>query len=180
MRSGIVAIVILRPSIAVFALFSVAFAQTEDSRIGPIRKGAIAVGAALQAGDFGGVIDLTYPAIVELMGGREKGIESVVEQMNTLKEHNISITSFTVGDPSEIKTGGSELFSVLPTSIEMKAPQTKITGKSFLIAISGDQGKSWFYADGSNLTPDLMKTLFPKFPPELKLPEKSNSVEKIP
>jgi hypothetical protein len=62
----------------------------------------------------------------------------------------------------------------------MKAPQTKIVAHSYLLAVSSNQGKSWFYADGSNLTPELMNTIFPKLPKELKLPEKSNVVEKIP
>jgi hypothetical protein len=166
--------------IVALALCSIAFAQTDDPRIGLIKKGAGAVGDATLAGKYGAVLDLTYPAIVELMGGREKAVAFVEKQMNAMKEQGISITSFTVGDPSGIKTGGSDLFSAIPTTLEMKTPQAKITAKSFLLAISADQGKSWLFADGTGLTPELMKTLFPKFPPELKLPEKSNAVEKNP
>ena len=170
----------LRPQIAVFALCSVAFAQTEDPRLGQIKKGAGAVGAAMLAGKYTEVLDLTYPAIVDLMGGREKALATVAEQMNEIKEHGITLSSFVVDDSSEIKAGGAELFAAIPTTMEMKAPQMKITAKSFLLAISRDQGKTWSYADGTNLTPELMKTLFPKFPAELKLPEKSNAVEKVP
>jgi len=132
------------------------------------------------AAKYGVVLDLTYPAILELMGGREKALGYVEKQIDAMKEQGISIVSFTAGDPSEIKEGGSELFAVIPATMEMKAPQVKITAKSFFLAISQDQGKSWSFADGSNLTPEIMKAMFPKFPPELKLPEKSNSVEKIP
>ena len=174
------ALVNLSPGIAVFALFSVAFAQTDDPRIGQIKSGAGAVGAAMLSGDYKAVVDLTYPAIVDLLGGREKALVTVEEQMKAIKEHGISISSFTVSDPSEIKTGGAELFAAMPAVMEMKAPQKKITVKTFLIAISRDQGKSWSFADGTNLTPELMKTIFPKFPPELKLPEKSDLVEKVP
>jgi hypothetical protein len=170
----------LSPRIAVLALCSLAFAQTDDPRIGLIKKGADSVGAAMVAGKYGVVLDLTYPAILELMGGREKALGYVEKQMNAMKDQGISIVAFTAGDPSEIKAGGSELFAAIPTVVEMKAPQMKITGKSFLVAISQDQGKSWFFADGANLTPEIMKAMFPKFPPDLKLPEKSNSVEKIP
>jgi len=170
----------LRPRIAVLALCSIAFAQTDDSRIKLIKKGADSVGAAMVAGNYGVVLDLTYPAILDLMGGREKALGYVEKQINAMKDQGISIVSFTAGDPSEIKPGGSELFAAIPTIMEMKAPQMKITGKSFLLAISQDQGKSWSFADGANLTPEIMKAMFPKFPPELKLPEKSNSVEKIP
>jgi hypothetical protein len=179
-HTAIVAFVILRRGIAMFALFSVAFAQTDDSRIGRIKKGASGLSDAMLTSNYKAVVDLTYPAIVDLLGGPEKAVGTVQEQMKGIKEQGISITSFTLSDPSEIKTGGSELFAILPATMEMKAPQAKITLKTFLIAISRDQGKSWSYADGSNLTPELMKTFFPKFPPELKLPEKSNVVEKIP
>lgn len=170
----------LLPQIAVLALCSVAFAQTGDPRVGLIKKGADAVGAAMVASKYGVVLDLTYPAILDLMGGREKALGYVEKQIDAMKEQGISIVSFTAGDPSEIKPGGSELFAAIPTVMEMKAPQMKITGKSFLVAISQDQGKSWTFADGANLTPEIMKAMFPKFPPDLKLPEKSNSVEKVP
>lgn len=165
--------------IIVLALLPVALAQTDDNS-GQIKKGAGAVGAALLAGNYGTVLDLTYPAIVEIMGGREEALGAIEKQMHAIREKGISLTSYTAGEPSEIKTGGSELFAAIPTTLEMKAPQMKIVANSYLIAISADQGKSWFYADGSNLTPELMKTIFPKFPKELKLPEKSNVVEKIP
>jgi hypothetical protein len=170
----------LRPRIAVLALCSIAFAQTDDPKVALIKKGAGAIGTAMVAGKYGVVLDLTYPAILDLMGGRDKALGYVEEQLNAMKEKGISIVSFTAGDPSEIKAGGSELFAAIPTTIEMKAPQMKITGKSFLVAISQDQGKSWTFADGANLTPEIMKAMFPKFPPDLKLPEKSNSVEKVP
>lgn len=165
--------------ILALALLPAAFAQTDD-RSSEIRKGASTVGAALIAGNYGIVLDLTYPAIVEIMGGREQALVEIEKQMNSIREKGVSLTSFSAGDPSEIKTGGSELFAAIPTRLEMKAPQAKLVANSYLVAISSDQGKSWFYADGSNLTPELMKTVFPKFPKELKLPEKSNSVEKIP
>jgi hypothetical protein len=167
-------------SVFLAALCSIAFAQTDDPRIGLIKKGAGAIGTAMVAGKYAVVLDLTYPAILDLMGGREKALGYVEKQLDDMKEKGISIVSFTAGDPSEIKAGGSELFAAIPTTIEMKAPQMKITGKSFLVAISQDQGKSWSFADGSNLTPEIMQAMFPKFPPELKLPEKSNSVEKVP
>ena len=179
-HTAIVAFVILRPGIAVFVLLSVAFAQTDDPKNGLIKTGANAVRDAMLGDNYSVVIDLTYPPIVDMLGGREKAVGVVQEQMKAIKEQGVSISSFTLSEPSEIKTGGSELFSILPATMEMKAPQAKITLKTFLIAISRDQGKSWSYADGSNLTPELMKTLFPKFPPDLKLPEKSNVVEKIP
>jgi hypothetical protein len=166
--------------IAALALCSIAFAQTDDPRIGLIKKGADSVGTAMVAGKYGVVLDLTYPAILELMGGREKALGYVEKQIDAMKEQGISIVAFTAGDPSEIKAGGSELFAAIPTTVEMKAPQMKITGKSFLLAISQDQGKRWTFADGANLTPEIMKAMFPKFPPDLKLPEKSNSVEKTP
>ena len=165
--------------IIALGLSAIAFAQTEDHS-GQIRKGAGDVGAALLAGNYGTVLDLTYPAIVEIMGGREEALGVIEKQMTVIREKGISLTSYKVGDPSEIKAGGSELFAAIPTTLEMKAPQTKIVAHSYLVAVSSDQGKSWFYADGSNLTPELMNTVFPKFPKELKLPEKSNVVEKIP
>ena len=128
------------------------------------------------AGKFAVVIDMTYPQIVEQMGGREKAIGIVEAGIKTMKEHGAEILSFKVGDPSEFKTGGSDLFTVIPTTVVVKVPEGKLTGKSFLVGVSPDQGKTWFFVDGAQLNAESIKGLFPKFPPSLKVPEKSAPV----
>jgi hypothetical protein len=66
-----------------------------------------------------------------------------------------------------------KLFSVVPTSTTMTGTATadaRITQKSFMLAISTNNGKTWTFVDGSTLTPAMLSKLIPDLPPELKLP----------
>jgi hypothetical protein len=165
----------LHPRIAILALCFVAHSQT-DPRSELVKRKSEELGAATVAGKFAVVIDMTYPKIVEQMGGREKAISIVDDGIKKMKEHGSEIVSFKVGDPSEFQTGGWDLFTVVPTTVVVKVPEAKLTGKSFLLGISADQGKTWSFIDGSQLTEETVKGLFPKFPSSLKLPEKSEPV----
>jgi hypothetical protein len=165
----------LHPRIAILALCSIVGAQT-DPRSELAKQKAEQLGKATVAGNFAVVIDMTFPKIVEMMGGREKAIGMVDATMKTMKEQGASILAFRIGDPSEIKAGGSDLFTVIPTEVDAKLPEGKMTGKSFLVGVSSDQGKTWFFADGAQLNEESMKTLFPKFPAALKLPPKTPPV----
>jgi Caspase domain len=152
-----------------------------DSRTELVKRKAEELTFATVAGNFAVVIDMTYPKILELMGGREKAISLVETQMKAMKEQGATILDFKLGVPSEFKTGGSDLFTVIPTTVIVKIPAGKLTGKSFLVGISSDQGKTWSFADGAQMTEESIKTLFTKFPPSLKLPDKTPPViEKTP
>ena len=111
-----------------------------------------------------------------MMGGREKAISIVDAGIKNMKEHGAEILAFRIGVPSDFKTGGSDLFTVIPTEVDAKVPEGKLTGKSFLVGISSDQGKTWFFADGSQLNEESVKSMFPKFPAALKLPAKTPPV----
>lgn len=165
----------LHPRIAILALCSLAGAQT-DPRSDLVKQKAEELGKATVAGNFGLVLDMTYPKILEQAGGREKALGIIESQMKTWKDQGITIIAFRIGDPSEFKTGGSELFTVIPTEVDAKLPDGKMTGKSYLVGVSSDRGKTWFFVDGAQLNEESIKSMFPKFPVGLKLPAKTPPV----
>jgi hypothetical protein len=165
----------LHPRIAILALCSLAGAQT-DPRVELVKKKAEELGKATVAGNLGAVLDMTYPKIVEQMGGREKSLSLIEAQMKRMKEQGFALLAFRVGVPSELKTGGADLYIVVPTEVDAKLPDGKLTGKSFLVGISSDQGKTWFFADGAQLNEESVKSIFPQFPAELKIPAKTPPV----
>ena len=153
----------LHPRIAILALTALLSAQS-DPKSDLVKRKAEELAKATIAGNFAVVIDMTYPKIVEMMGGREKAISLVETGIKTMKENGASMAGFRIGDPSEFKTGGSDLFTVIPTEVDVKLPDSKLTGKSFLVGVSSDQGKTWFFADGAQLNEESVKAMFPKFP----------------
>lgn len=126
-------------------------------------------------GDFAKVVDLTYPKIVEAMGGRDKMLSSTEAVMKAMKAKGIELRSCTPSTPSDPVKSGSELFVVAPFVMDLKIPGGRLLQKTFVIGISGDTGKSWSFANG-DLDRTILKQLVPSLPEALKLPEKQKPV----
>jgi hypothetical protein len=138
-----------------------------------VKKLAQEMGAATIAGEYGKVMDHTYPAVVKAAGGREKVIEATKALMDKLKDQGITVTKYDVGEPGAFHTEGDNTFVVVPTVTEMKTPKGTLRGKSYLLGISPD-GKAWTFVDGAGLqNRQFREKVLPKMPAKLKLPEQS-------
>ena len=149
-----------------------------DPRKKLVRQKAAEISQALAAGDFGTVVRLTYPKVVELAGGSEKMIGHLQTGMQKMKSNGVAIASVKVGSPSEFQAAGADLFAIVPTAIELNVPGGKLTQKSFVVGISSDAGQSWLFADGNGLGADQVKTVFPNFPDSVPLPAPQPAVFK--
>jgi hypothetical protein len=130
---------------------------------------------ALVKEDFGKVADLTHPKIVGMMGGREKMISAMQSGIKEMKSKGYAFSSAKVEDPTDPVPSGPDLFVVVPFQMEMKAPGGKLRGRSFVIGVSNDKGKSWVYING-DVDIKKVKELLPTLPDKLKLPEKQQPV----
>ncbi len=128
------------------------------------------MGTAVRTGQNDKIIDLMYPKVVEMAGGHEKMMSVLEHMINEMKQSGFKMDSVEVGQPSEPTAGGDKLFSVVPQTAHLTGPNVKAEQASYLLAISTDQGKTWFFLDGTGLTPTIIKQLFPEFPSTLKLP----------
>src|ERR1700730_4926470 len=66
-------------------------------------------GAALLRADYGKVVDLTYPKVVELAGGRDKLIELLKAGMDQMKSEGFSFISAEMAAPSQVVTSGDRM-----------------------------------------------------------------------
>jgi hypothetical protein len=105
-----------------------------------LRSEASREAAALQRSDFDTVLTLTYPKVVEMMGGREKAKEMLTTTIEQIKSKGISFESVTVGDPQKPFGAKGKLFSIIPMTVVMSAPDRKLAQRSFLLAVSSDAG----------------------------------------
>jgi hypothetical protein len=140
------------------------------------------VSRATQQGDFAAVLDRTNPNAIALLGGRQQAITILKAAMEELKSNGFRVTSFDIGQPSQPITSNQKLFSVIPTTMAMtlRKPHTRLTQKSFVVAISLDDGATWTFADGGTLTPSALSVIIPDLPSELRLPKpESPSVEHL-
>jgi hypothetical protein len=147
-----------RARIAILALCSLVGCQT-NSKSGLVKQKAGTLGKAMVTRNYAVVIDMTYPKIVEMMGGRETAIDI----LKSVEKMGVAILGVRMGVPSDFQNGGADLYTVIPTEIEAKVPSGRMTGKFFMLGISSDQGKTWFFVEGAQLNEDNAKSIFQNF-----------------
>ena len=163
------------------ALVSFAAPVSADEKVdtSKVRDLADSIGKAVLERDYAKVADLTYPKIIEEMGGKEKMIELTTKAMKTLKDQGITSTSThrqarRPGDRRQDRVRRG------PTAIMMSGPKIKIESESYLLGVSTDGGKTWKFADGAGLSASKFRDkIFLSLPAGLKLPEpKAPSITK--
>lgn len=137
-----------------------------------IHKQAEANATALQQGDFETIVRLTYPKVVEMLGGKEKMISVIQAGMEGMQSRGMKITSITTGEPGPVTVSGDKMYSIVPTSMVITAPDAKMSQNSYLLAVSSDKGATWQFLDGTGINPGSIKLVLPDFPADFKLPEK--------
>src|SRR5213593_332825 len=90
-------------AIAVCAQLASADPQTEK-----IRKLAAENNATLSSGNYARLVELTYPKIVEMIGGREKMIETLRRGTEDMKARGNAILGAEVSEPKEVVTAGDK------------------------------------------------------------------------
>jgi hypothetical protein len=158
---------------AIFGLAAAVRAADAPAEAEVIHTQAQACADAMLKENYEKFADLTYPKVIELMGGRAKLIELVRQGQADMRARNTALTEFTCRPPAEAVAGGPERFAVVPFTMRMTVGKSKIRRDGYLLAISGDGGKNWTFLSG---TPELkaqLKELTPNAPAALKLPPPS-------
>ena len=119
-------------------------------------------------GDFGKVIDYTYPTVVELAGGKDKMISFMEKDFAQMKKDGLEMISATVGDAKQIEKIDDKLFALMDLTLKMKMPGGKVQGESSLIGISEDSGANWKFINGVNQ--ERFKKMFPKVAEKIQIP----------
>ena len=150
---------------------------TTDARTKRIRALAAESCAALTSGNYARVADFTYPKVVEMMGGRDKMIETTRQIIEDMKTGGVAILSIEVSEPERVVTANDKLFAVVPQVVRMQGPKKTARSNGFLIAVSEDAGKNWSFIDGAALHEkpgqerETLAQILPDFPALLSLPK---------
>lgn len=121
--------------------------------------------------DYATIVDLTYPELVNAMGGKNTMVSQLTTAMNDMEKNGFHIVSITFGAPTKIYEAGMQLHCLLPQTSISTSKEGTYTSKSSLLAISSDKGKSWTFLDVSQMNKDNIKQLFPDFNPALVFPK---------
>ena len=124
--------------------------------------------------DYEKLSQFTYPVIVEWMGGKKEMINIITLEMDRIEKQGIIFLELSIGEPEEIYNAGSEIHCLVPQKVILESKDGKIINSSHLLAVSNDSGEHWFFVDTTQITPENVTHLFPKFNSELKIPNKSD------
>ncbi len=128
------------------------------------------VNAAFE-GDIDVMLDYTHPAIINAMGGRvaaRQTLSRVIEQVQTL---NMSLVSFSFpGDPIFI-LGEEFRYVVVPTMSRIAINEGQLESVNFQFGIQDQRNGAWVYFEGSQLSDQILASLFADFPTDFEFPE---------
>jgi hypothetical protein len=121
--------------------------------------------------DIATFVKYIYPPIVKQMGGKKKMIKSLTESMKSMRDRGVTITEFSVSEPTAILKVGKHLQCTIPLTIEVKTPLSRVKTESTLIGVSTDSGRNWLFIDTSDKDRDSVKKFLPNLSDDLVIPE---------
>ncbi len=99
--------------------------------------------------DYETSVRFTYPPVVEEMGGFQKMLSFVKASMAEMEAKGWVLERITVGKPSVIVIEGREDVAIVPTEMSMRIEDKEVRVNSYLVAISQNRGRSWYFFDGA-------------------------------
>lgn len=170
--------IILSASLLLLLAPAVAAQDTLDEAAAKrLRQQAGECSRAFVEGDYERLADCTHTKVVELMGGREKMVESVRGEVAEMKADGFEPLTYETGEPSQVLRVGSATYAVVPAKLRLRTKGTVYVSDSFMVGVSADGGKSWRFVSGAGADPVRLKLLLPDAADKLKLPTVRNYPE---
>jgi hypothetical protein len=127
--------------------------------------------------DYGRLVDLTYPKVIETVGGREQMLKGVAQQLNEMEAAGVVILSSTTGSPTQFVHDSGSIYAVLPTTLKAKAKDGIFQSEGSTIGVSSDGGTNWTFIDASGKDHGELKTFLGKVADKLNLPPEKTPVK---
>jgi hypothetical protein len=131
---------------------------------------------AMVDGNYDLMVDCTYPSLIKKGGGRALMVEKITSQMEEMEKQGISFKDISFARPLKFVKAGTEIHTLIPESVLMNVPGGILKSNSYLIGITGDKGKSWYFVDTSNITNANVRQILPNYNLSLKIPAKQDPI----
>ena len=121
--------------------------------------------------DADAFVGFHYPKMVEMMGGKQQAIASIEKSWKKQEEDSIKIISDSIGNPSKIIFYKGQYQCTIPQQMTMVIRNQKVAVESTIVAISMNDGETWYFIDAANDGFKKIKTYFPEISQELEVPK---------
>jgi hypothetical protein len=127
--------------------------------------------------DYERFADLTYPKVVEMVGGRDQMLKGIPQQLKEMEAEGVVLLSSTSGSPTQFVHDSGSIYAVLPTTLKAKAKDGIFQSEGSLIGIWSDGGANWTFIDASGKDHVELKTFLGNVVDRLNLPPDKRPVK---
>ena len=127
--------------------------------------------------DYERFVDLTYPKIVEMAGGRDQMLKGIPQQLKEMEAEGVVILSSTSGSPTQFVHDSGSIYAVLPATLKAKAKDGIFESEGSMVGISSDGGANWTFIDASGKDHRELKTILGNVVDRLNLPPDKRPVK---
>ena len=127
--------------------------------------------------DYLKVLELTYPRVIEIGGGREKMVTTMKNEIKEMEATGVVFLSTTPGAPTRFVHDAGSIYAVVPITVKMKAQDGVYQLDATLVGISADAGASWTFIDAAGEDEKKLRMLLPNTLDKLQLPAEKDPVK---
>ena len=149
-------------------------ARGEVAAAAAARKQATEMYQAYVRGDLETFVGYMHPKITEMMGGKEKAIETIRKALTASAEQGLTATGATVAPVQQLLVvGPTKVQVIMPVDVTMSGKDAEVRQRSFLLGFSSDGGKAWTFVDSGSGGGDALRKVLPECSPALKIPPRA-------
>lgn len=126
---------------------------------------------AYKNNDYKALLKYTHPIIIVLMGGIDSAQAVLRKAMNFVADKGVSYININVGTPQQILKSAQIIQCILPQISELKIKEKKAQAINYLLCISYNSGKNWYFINADKEKESYLKKLIPEISKELMIPE---------
>lgn len=144
-----------------------------------VKQQAQEMTAAFVARNFEKMADLTYPDLVELLGGKASMVSQLKKEVSEWDAEGFSISDMPVEEPTQVLKSRDYLLAVVPATLRAKMPDGVLVQRTAYVGVSRDGGQTWTFVDGRGGDKQKLKILFAPVSAavdKLNLPEETRPV----
>ncbi|WP_406685303.1 hypothetical protein N1F78_06150 [Seonamhaeicola sp. MEBiC1930] len=171
----------LRTLVILLLISGITFAQTkEELKESALRDAKITSEATLKY-DFETVFKHTYPSILELMGGKEAGIELMKKTFDDMKtSQGFVFEKADIISVSGIVFEQDQYRCYIEGFNQMKINNMRVKAKSYMLGIYSLENEIWYFLEAKQLkNPAMADMILPDFTTSLEIPDDEMTTEQL-